>query len=289
MFMIGDQQSATLGLQVLPGHIKITYGTGCFLMKNTGHQIEHRNGLLSTVNLQLGVDEKPVYGLESAVESGAAILNFFRERLDLIEDYKSADAQILQKIQNKSAFFYQNEHIQSESDSESGPLDRDIFANETLLVPSLNSTLFSPFWESGIQGQISNLNFSVGKTEIYAATLESFCFRIKQCLDVMELSPGTDIVIDGGVSQNEYLAQFQANLLQNDLKRLHGIDGTMRGVFLGCLAYMNRKSFASTLQKGLQGTLIRATPDKLICSLLQGKFSKFDKQVRQLISSRKNK
>lgn len=287
--MIGDQQSATLGLQVLPGHIKITYGTGCFLMKNTGAQIEHRKGLLSTVNLQLGPDEKPTYGLESAVESGAAILNYFRENLNLIEDFETADAKILQKIQNKSSFFYKSEKIKTNCGTNSGPMERDIFANETLLVPSLNSTLFSPFWESGIQGQLSNLNFAVGKTEIYAATLESFCFRVKQCLDVMDLPPQTDIIIDGGVTRNEYLVHFQANLLQNDLNRVRGIDGTIRGVFLGCLAYLNRKTFASVLGKKLQGTLIRATPDEAVVSLLRSKFARFDGQVRQLILSRKNK
>lgn len=283
--MIGDQQSATLGLQVLPQNVKVTYGTGCFMMKNTGPAVEFKEGLLSTVNLQLGAGEAPVYGLESAVESGAAVLNFFRDELGLIEPFEAGDAKLLSLIQNKALFFHGNKALQGDAPEAPRGVEQDIFAGQTLLVPSLNSTLFSPFWKSGVQGELSGLSFSAGPTQIYAAGLESFCFRIKQCLDVMDLAPATDIIIDGGVSQNEYLAHFQANLLRKDLQRIADVDGTMRGVFLGCLAFLNRKAFARVMQRGLSGTLIRATPDKSVQQILRGKFARFDQRVRALVQT----
>ena len=229
--MIGDQQSATLGLQIAPKQIKVTYGTGCFLMQNTGPQICVKEGLLSTVLLQLGEESPAQFGLEAAVESGAAVLNFFKNDLRLIKDFKENDSLLLEKIQNRSGFFFENAELSNQEHFQ-GDSSQEIYESKTILIPSLNSTLFSPFWKSNIQGQILNLNFSTGRTELYASALESFCFRIKQCLDVMDLEETTDISIDGGVSQNPYLAHFQANLLQRDLKRVSGVDGTMRGVFL---------------------------------------------------------
>ena len=254
--MIGDQQSATLGLQVAEKNIKITYGTGCFLMKNTGPQFEVKNGLISTVILQLGENESPEYGLEAAVESGAGILNYFQNDLKLFDDFETEDNNILNKIQNKSGFFFENSNLNHTKTNETNSKN-DIYLNETLFVPTLNSTLFSPFWESNIQGQISNLNFSTGRTELYAANLESFCFRIKQCLDAIDLNETSEIILDGGVSQNQYLVHYQANLLNKNLKRLSGLDGTMRGVFLGCLAYFNRKQFLKVRGGILNGNIIK--------------------------------
>ena len=155
--------------------------------------------------------------------------------------------------------------------------------SEMCIRDRLNSTLFSPFWQSNIQGQISNLNFSTGRTELYAATLESFCFRIKQCLDVMNLNETSEIIIDGGVSQNNYLAHYQANLLEKDLKRVSGLDGTMRGVFLGCLAYLNRKTFSITTQKALKGKLIKSTQDVVVKNLLNIKYKRFNDTVMKMI------
>jgi glycerol kinase len=286
VFMIGDQQSATLGLQVASQDIKITYGTGCFLMQNTGPQVQFKQGLLSTVILQLGEEESPLYGLEAAVESGASTLNFFKDELRIIGEYEENDRKLMNKIRDKLEFFFENESILNSLESNEESANFNIYENETLLVPCLNSTLFSPFWESNIQGQISNLNFSTGQTEIYAATLESLCSRIKQCTDVMDIHSSTNITIDGGVSQNNYLAHYQANLLQNDLKRLKGLDGTMRGVFLGCLAFVSRKKFNSVIKMDLHGTLIKTTKNKNIQNLLQRKYKRFDEQIRHLINSK---
>ena len=155
--MIGDQQSATLGLQVAEKNIKITYGTGCFLMKNTGKNFEIKNGLISTIILQLGEKEEPQYGLEAAVESGAAILNFFQNELKLIDDFKINDQNILNKIENRSGFFYENKDLSKSDQDKNIDFVNEIYSSETLLVPSLNSTLFSPFWQSNIPVSYTHL------------------------------------------------------------------------------------------------------------------------------------
>lgn len=283
MFMIGDQQSATLGLQVAPEDVKITYGTGCFIMQNTGNNILFREGLLSTVTLQLGPEEPAFYGLEGAVESGAAILNFFQKDLRIFEDFASQDKKLLERVKNKDDFFFQNKHLKNKEDLDPNHLSSEIYANETMLIPSLNSTLFSPFWKSNVKGQLLNLTFSSDQTQIYAVSLESFCFRVKQCLDVMDLGKTQKIQIDGGVSKNIYLAHFQANLLDRDLTRIRNVDGTMRGVFLGCLAFLDRKRFAKVLGSPLSGRVVKSTNNKEIQKALLQKYRLFDETIKSLI------
>ena len=243
MFMIGDQQSATLGLQVAPEDVKITYGTGCFIMQNTGNNILFREGLLSTVTLQLGPEEPAFYGLEGAVESGAAILNFFQKDLRIFEDFASQDKKLLERVKNKDDFFFQNKHLKNKEDLDPNHLSSEIYANETMLIPSLNS----------------------------------------QCLDVMDLGKTQKIQIDGGVSKNIYLAHFQANLLDRDLTRIRNVDGTMRGVFLGCLAFLDRKRFAKVLGSPLSGRVVKSTNNKEIQKALLQKYRLFDETIKSLI------
>ena len=109
VFMIGDQQSAVLGLQIFQDQMKITYGTGCFLMKNTGNEILIKNGLISTVALYLGDQEKCFYGIEAAIEVGGSTINYLKDTLGIISDFKTSDTNLLNEVTDKEEFFFQNE------------------------------------------------------------------------------------------------------------------------------------------------------------------------------------
>jgi glycerol kinase len=281
--MMGDQQSATLGLQVAPKDVKITYGTGCFMMQNTGEDVDFQSGFLSTVLLKLGKDDPAHFGKEAAIESGAAILNYFKDDLNIIGEFTENDEKLLNQIKNKSDFFFQNAQFHSQKKVSNFNLQREIYASETLLVPPLNGTLFSPYWKSNVHGQLRNLNFSSGQTHIYAAALETFCFRVKQCLDLMHVEDSRNIMLDGGITQNQYLVHYQANLLDRPLVRVSDVDGTMRGVFLGCLAFFDRKRFLKVLSSPLKGTVIRNTNNQGIKQMLLKKYNTFNTLVKDMV------
>ena len=163
-------------------------------------------------------------------------------------------------------------------------IKNSIYYDDLLFFSTLNGTIFSPFWKSNIEGSIHGIKFSTTKTQIYSSCLESICYRVKQSTDLLKITENSKIVIDGGVSSNEYLSQFQANLLQKDLIRLEGIDGTIRGVFLGCLAFKNKDLFYKTISKNLKGSIIRATKSDRIKNKLLEKFDRFHQLVKRNLS-----
>ncbi len=185
---LGDQQAATVGQAALsPGEAKNTYGTGCFMIMNTGTEIvPSKNGLLTTLCYKFG--EKPaVYALEGSIAITGALVQWLRDNLNFfdysphIEDYaKSVD-------DNGGVYF----------------------------VPAF-SGLFAPYWKSDARGAIVGLTRYVNKGHIARAALEATAYHTREVLDAMNADSGvplTALKVDGGMVYNDTLMQFQADVL----------------------------------------------------------------------------
>lgn len=185
---LGDQQAALFGQTCYsPGEAKNTYGTGCFMLMNTGTApVLSKNGLLTTLGYKLG-NEPAVYALEGSIAISGALVQWLRDNLGLIE--KSADVETLAKTVADSGGIY--------------------------FVPAF-SGLFAPYWRSDARGAIVGLTRYVNKGHIARAVLEATAYQTREVLDAMEKDSGvklTALKVDGGMVFNELLMQFQADLL----------------------------------------------------------------------------
>ncbi|MCU1542286.1 MAG: glpK [Microbacteriaceae bacterium] len=186
--ILGDQQAATFGQAAFEtGESKNTYGTGNFLIFNTGEEIIHsKNGLLTTVGYKLG-DAKPHYALEGSIAVTGSLVQWLRDNLGLIQN--SADVETLAATvdDNGGAYF----------------------------VPAF-SGLFAPYWRSDARGALVGLTRYVNKGHIARAALEATAFQTREVLDAVNADAGVDLEelkVDGGMVANDALMQFQADLL----------------------------------------------------------------------------
>ena len=185
---LGDQQAALFGQTCFtPGEAKNTYGTGCFMLLNTGHQIiPSQSGLLTTVAYQLGQD-RAVYALEGSIAIAGALVQWLRDNLGLIE--RSAEVEALARTVDDSGGIF--------------------------FVPAF-SGLFAPYWRNDARGVIVGLTRFVNKGHLARAVLEATAFQTREVLDAMNADSGLPLVtlkVDGGMVHNELLMQFQADLL----------------------------------------------------------------------------
>jgi glycerol kinase len=185
---LGDQQAALFGQACYaPGEVKNTYGTGCFMLMNTGNvPVISKNGLLTTTGYKLGNDPA-VYCLEGSIAITGALVQWMRDNLQMIE--KSSDIE---------------------------PLARTVKDNGDVYVVPAFSGLFAPYWRSDARGVIVGLTRYVNRGHIARAVLESTAFQTREVLDAMEMDSGvklTSLKVDGGMVVNELLMQFQADIL----------------------------------------------------------------------------
>lgn len=185
---LGDQQAALFGQACLaPGMAKNTYGTGCFMLLNTGSElIPSKNGLLTTVGYQLG-KEAPVYCLEGSIAITGALVQWLRDNLNLISSSTEIEALAASVEDNGGVYF----------------------------VPAF-SGLFAPYWKSDARGLIIGLTRFANKGHIARAALEATAFQTKEVLDAMMIDSGIqlqEIRVDGGMVHNHLLMQFQADIL----------------------------------------------------------------------------
>jgi len=185
---LGDQQAALFGQTCYsPGEAKNTYGTGCFMLLNTGTQaVQSRNGLLTTLGYQIG-EQSAVYALEGSIAIAGALVQWLRDNLGLIE--KSADVETLaaQAPDNGGIYF----------------------------VPAF-SGLYAPYWRSDARGAIVGMTRYVNRTHIARAALEATAYQTREVLEAMHKDSGvtlTALKVDGGMVFNEILMQFQADIL----------------------------------------------------------------------------
>lgn len=199
----GDQQAALFGQASFEvGETKNTYGTGCFLLMNTGDTPKFsKNGLLTTI--AWGLDGKVQYALEGSVFIAGAAIQWLRDGLQLIDNAKDSE--------------YFARQVKGDS--------------PVYVVPAF-AGLGAPYWDMDARGSIFGLTRDTGKNHIIRATLESLAYRSKDLIQAMEEDSGVRLAslkVDGGASANDYLMQFQADILNTKVERAEIIESTALG------------------------------------------------------------
>ncbi len=202
----GDQQAALFGQSCFsPGMAKNTYGTGCFMLMNTGEKrVASDNGLLTTI--AWSIDDKIKYALEGSIFMAGATIQWLRDEIKLIE---------------------------TAPDSESCALAVED-TNGVYLVPAF-SGLGAPYWDMLARGIIVGLTLSTTKNHIVRAALESIAYQTRDVLEAMQEDSGIKLAslkVDGGATANNFLMQFQADILGVQVKRPENIESTALGAAL---------------------------------------------------------
>ncbi|MGW0161542.1 glycerol kinase GlpK [Mycobacterium sp. NPDC003323] len=190
--ILGDQQAAMVGQVCLKaGEAKNTYGTGNFLLLNTGEKmVRSENGLLTTVCYQFG-DAKPVYALEGSIAVTGSAVQWLRDQLGIISGAAQSEALARQVQDNGGVYF----------------------------VPAF-SGLFAPYWRSDARGAIVGLSRFNTNAHVARATLEAICYQSRDVIDAMEADSGVhlDVLkVDGGITANSLCMQIQADVLGVDV------------------------------------------------------------------------
>jgi len=185
---LGDQQGALFGQTCFaPGEAKNTYGTGCFMLLNTGTEpVQSKNGLLTTLGYKIG-DQPAVYALEGSIAITGALVQWLRDNLKMIE--KSSDIEMLAKSVDDAGGIY--------------------------FVPAF-SGLYAPYWKNDARGVIVGLTRYINAGHIGRAVLEATAYQTREVLDAMNLDSGVELKalkVDGGMVFNELLMQFQSDIL----------------------------------------------------------------------------
>ena len=183
---LGDQQAATFGQACFePGMAKNTYGTGCFMILNTGEEIvPSKNGLLTTVCYKIG-DDKPIYALEGSIAVTGSLVQWLRDNLKMFSSAPEIEELAASVDDNGGCYF----------------------------VPAF-SGLFAPYWRADARGAIVGLTRYVNRGHIARAVLEATAYQTREVLEAMEADSGVklaELKVDGGMTANETLMQFQAD------------------------------------------------------------------------------
>lgn len=186
--ILGDQQAATFGQAAFnAGDAKNTYGTGCFLIFNTGEEIVHsKNGLLTTVGYKLG-DAPTHYALEGSIAVAGSLIQWLRDNLGMIASAPEVE-RLAASVEDNGGVY---------------------------IVPAF-SGLFAPYWRSDARGAIVGLTRFVNRNHIARAALEATAFQTREVLDAVNADSGvplTELKVDGGMVANDALMQFQADIL----------------------------------------------------------------------------
>jgi len=185
---LGDQQAALFGQTCFKaGEAKNTYGTGCFMLLNTGEKpVQSKAGLLTTLGYKIG-NRKAVYALEGSIAIAGAMVQWLRDNLGLIQSSAEVEALAKSVADNGGIYF----------------------------VPAF-SGLYAPYWKSDARGVIVGMTRYVNKGHIARAALEATAYQTREVLDAMEKDSGvklTSLKVDGGMVFNELLMQFQSDIL----------------------------------------------------------------------------
>jgi len=192
--ILGDQQAALVGQTCFrAGEAKNTYGTGCFLLMNTGRDIvQSQYGLLTTVAFQLG-GQPAHYALEGSVAIAGALVQWVRDNFGLIA--RSAEIEALARMVDDNGGVY--------------------------FVPAF-SGLYAPYWKHNARGVIAGLTRYSNKSHLARAVLEATAFQTRDVVEAMEKDSGVPLAVlrtDGGMVENEFLMQFQADILNRTVVR----------------------------------------------------------------------
>ena len=201
--LAGDQHAALYGQACFaPGAVKNTYGTGCFMLMNTGSRpVESQHNLLTTMAWR--VDGRPTYALEGSVFAAGAVIKWLRDELQMIASPAETDA-LARSVPDNGGVY---------------------------LVPAF-SGLGAPYWDMYSRGLIIGLTRGSGRAHIVRAALEAIAYQTKDVLDAMALDSSlrpSSMRVDGGASANNFLMQFQADLIDATVVRPEMVESTARG------------------------------------------------------------
>lgn len=199
----GDQQAALFGQNCFkPGMVKNTYGTGCFVLMNTGQEmIRSKNGLLTTI--AWGIDGKASYALEGSVFIAGAAIQWLRDELRLVYDSPQSE-------------YYANKIEDTDG---------------VVVVPAFTG-LGAPYWDMYARGGIFGLTRGTKREHLVRATLESLAYQSKDVIEAMQEDakiPLAYLRVDGGASANNFLMQFQADMLNTEVHRPRTLETTSLG------------------------------------------------------------
>jgi glycerol kinase len=203
MGVAGDQQAALFGQQCfMPGEAKNTYGTGCFLLMNIGHQpIWSNHGLLTTI--AWSINGKRTFALEGSIFIGGAVIQWLRDELHLIQ-HAEETADLAASVPDNGGVYF---------------------------VPAFTG-LGAPYWNMEARGMISGLSRGSKKAHIVRAALESIAYQNKDLIVAMEKDSGITLQglkADGGATMNDWLMQFQSDILQSPIFRASTMESTALG------------------------------------------------------------
>lgn len=206
--ILGDQQAALLGQTCLtPGSLKNTYGTGCFMLCNTGaNPVTSSRGLLTTVAYQLGPKADVVYALEGSIAICGAVATWLRDNLGIIKDVNEI-GHLASKVPDSGGVYF---------------------------VPAF-SGLFAPYWRQDARGSIFGLTQHSNRNHICRAALDAIAYQTRDIIDAMEDDLGykvDTIAVDGGLSNSDVAMQIQADLTQVRISRPAMRESTALGAAL---------------------------------------------------------
>lgn len=201
--VVGDQQAALFGqLCTDKGSVKNTYGTGCFMLMNTGDKpVKSSHGLITT--LAASLDDKPSYVLEGSVFVGGAIVKWLRDEMRMIKSAKDTETYATKVPSTEGVY----------------------------IVPAFVG-LGAPYWNSDVRGVITGLTRATKKEHIIRACLEAICYQVYDILNAMESDLGqriSSLNVDGGASANNFMLQFQSDIIDAKITRPKVVEVTALG------------------------------------------------------------
>jgi len=223
----GDQQAALFGQGCYqPGMVKNTYGTGCFVVMNTGDQpVKSQNNLLTTI--AWGIDGKVTYALEGSIFMGGATIQWLRDELKIIKSAPESET-LAKKVESSDGVY---------------------------LVPAFTG-LGAPWWDMYARGTILGMSRGTNDAHIARAALEAIAYQSKDVMDAMSSDSGISlsaIKVDGGASANDLLMQFQSDITGADVVRPSCVETTALGAAylagLQCGVFDNLESIKCSIDK----------------------------------------
>ncbi|WP_372370261.1 glycerol kinase GlpK [Candidatus Uabimicrobium sp. HlEnr_7] len=253
----GDQQAALFGQACFsPGMVKNTYGTGCFMLMNTGEKVvQSKSGLITTI--AWGIDGKVDYALEGSVFIAGAAIQWLRDELRIVHDAKDTEY-YASKVPDTGGVYF---------------------------VPAFVG-LGTPHWDMYARGAILGLTRGSNRNHIVRAALEAMCYRTKDVVDAMQKDSGINLKelrIDGGASQNNLLCQFQADLLNVSVHKPQVFETTALGAaYLAGLAvgyWENREEIAK------KWSIAKSYHSEMSEELRNEKYRGWQKAVAQVLTN----
>lgn len=239
----GDQQAALFGQKCFKkGNVKNTYGTGCFMLMNTGEQpIPSKHGLLNTI--AWGIGGKIEYALEGSVFSAGSAIQWIRDEMELIETAKESET-LAETVEDNGGVY---------------------------MVPAF-SGMGAPYWDDAMKGTIVGITRGTKKANVVRAALEAIAYQTKDVIDAMSQDSGMEVKylrVDGGAAENDLLLQFQSDILNVHVERAASVEATSLGAaFLAGLAvgfWKDEKELASldVLEKVFRPKMTEEEREKL--------------------------